>query len=255
MRSTASKIVWASLVIAVAAVTGCGKSAEGVPKVTTSISGENPESASPDASSVTLARQTPADLGTAAYPLVRIETNKGTIVVELRPDWAWKTVDNFLEYVGEKHYDGTIFHTAVKDRAIVGGGFTPELREKTETLRTPIMNEARDGYLKGAKNLRGTVAMIRRPDSAHSAQAQFFINLADNPNLDYKSSTDAEYGYCVFGRVKEGLEIAEAISAVPVIEEKRADQQFPQLPQATIVIKSIQAVQPEFTARRSSTVR
>lgn len=254
MRNIAS-ITWATAAtLAFLGASGCSKS-DSDSKPTASIGATSGERRSLDASPFNVDGR-PGASGrpqVASYPVVKIDTTMGPILVELHPDWAWKTVDNFLSYVERKHYDGTIFHTCVRDRAIVGGGFTQDLHERTETLRTPIMNEARECSLKNVKNTRGALAMIRRPDSAHSAQSQFFISLADNPNLDYKGPSDAEYGYCVFGRIKEGMDVVEAIAQVPVKDQTRAQDQFTQLPQKTILINSIRLVEPEpslRTARR-----
>lgn len=144
----------------------------------------------------------------AANPKVRIETNKGTLVLELYPDKAPETVANFLGYVREGFYDGTIFHRVIPGFMIQGGGFTPEMAQKP--TRAPIRNEADNGLA----NERGAIAMARTPDP-HSATAQFFINVADNSFLNFKSETPQGWGYCVFGKVVEGMEVAEAIVAVP----------------------------------------
>lgn len=144
----------------------------------------------------------------AANPKVHIETNKGTLVLELYPDKAPETVENFLGYVREGFYDGTIFHRVIPGFMIQGGGFTPDMEQKP--TRAPIPNEADNGL----SNERGTIAMARTPDP-HSATAQFFINVVDNDFLDFKSETPQGWGYCVFGRVVEGMETADAIVAVP----------------------------------------
>lgn len=136
---------------------------------------------------------------------VVIDTNKGSFVIELFDDKTPVTVKNFLSYVNKGYYDGTIFHRVIADFVIQGGMFTPQLskREPGE----PIKNEASEDL----KNLRGTVAMARlsAPDSATS---QFFINLKDNPSLDYR---EWNVGYAVFGRVVQGMDVVETISYVP----------------------------------------
>src|SRR4051812_2927852 len=127
-------------------------------------------------------------------PVVVVETSEGTITLELFKDRAPVSVDNFLQYVRDKHYDGTIWHRVVAGYVIQGGGFTPEMVEKG--TRPPIQNEATNGL----SNRRGTVAMARTR-LARSATSQFYINLADNPSLDHRGFSPDDFGYAVFGRV------------------------------------------------------
>ena len=143
-----------------------------------------------------------------AHPIVELRTNKGTIVVQLDRDKAPKTVENFLRYVREGHYDGTIFHRVIPNFMIQGGGMTVDMKEKP--THSPIPNEADNGL----KNLRGTIAMARTSDP-HSATAQFFINLKDNAFLDHTAPTSQGWGYAVFGRVVEGMDVVDAIARVP----------------------------------------
>lgn len=131
-------------------------------------------------------------------PQVLIETTEGSIMLELYPDKAPKTVDNFLKYVNEKFYDDTIFHRVIADFMIQGGGFTEDFEKKI--TRAPIMNEADNGL----RNRIGTVAMARTNDP-HSATAQFFINTAQNTFLDFREKTSRAWGYAVFGRVIDGM--------------------------------------------------
>ena len=147
-------------------------------------------------------------LAQAANPQVKLETSKGTMIIELYPDKAPKTVENFLAYVNAGAYDGTIFHRVIKDFMNQGGGFTPDFK-KVDT-RQPIQNEADNGL----KNLKYTVAMARTGEP-HSATNQFFINTADNAFLDYKSKSMRGWGYTVFGKIIDGQNIAGAISRVP----------------------------------------
>jgi peptidyl-prolyl cis-trans isomerase A (cyclophilin A) len=153
--------------------------------------------------SVLLAATLPA---WAANPRVLMETTLGEITLELDADKAPKTVANFLAYVDAGFYDGTIFHRVIPDFMIQGGGLDPDLDKKP--TREPVENEAKNGL----KNNRGTIAMARTGDP-HSATAQFFINHKDNPNLDYPSFDG--WGYAVFGRVTEGMDVVDAIAAVP----------------------------------------
>jgi cyclophilin family peptidyl-prolyl cis-trans isomerase len=136
----------------------------------------------------------------------RLETTMGVIVFELDEEKAPISCRNFLEYVDAKHYDGTLFHRVIDGFMIQGGGYDKELKKKP--TRPPIENEAQNGL----KNERGTVAMARTSD-IKSATSQFFINVVDNPFLNHKN--DSEYGYAVFGRVAEGMDVVDKIKAVP----------------------------------------
>lgn len=147
-------------------------------------------------------------LANAANPKVKLETSKGDIVIELYPDKAPISVANFLQYVNDGAYDGTIFHRVIKDFMNQGGGFTADY-VKVET-REPITNEADNGL----KNLKNTVAMART-NAPHSATNQFFINTADNAFLDHTNKSMRGWGYAVFGKVVEGENIVGAISRVP----------------------------------------
>lgn len=145
-----------------------------------------------------------------APPRARIKTSLGEITVELNPDKAPKTVENFVEYAREGFYDGTIFHRVEEGFVIQGGGFTPDLRRKP--TRAPVQNEANNGL----SNRRGTLAMARRLANANSAAAEFFINVVDNRNLDYVSDqSPMTSGYAVFGKVVEGMDVVDAIRATP----------------------------------------
>ena len=166
------------------------------------------------------------------HPLVRMETSYGDITVRLDAENAELTVANFLDYVAKKHYDNTIFHQVYRSQGIIGGGFTPELSEKA--VGTPIYNEAHNGL----KNRCGTIAMARRPDDIHSATCQFFLNVADNPELDHKDRTLEGYGYCVFGEVIEGMEIVEKIGGCEV----RDTDDFERIPVRTALIKSVRKI-------------
>lgn len=144
----------------------------------------------------------------AANPRVLLDTTKGKIVLELYPTKAPKTVKNFLDYVKTGFYNGVIFHRVIPGFMVQGGGFTPDMKEKA--TRAPIQNEAKNGL----SNERGTIAMARTADP-NSASAQFFINVADNgAGLDAGKAADG-WGYAVFGKVVEGMEVADAIVAVP----------------------------------------
>ncbi len=137
-------------------------------------------------------------------PLILVETSSGDILLELFPEKAPVTVENFLRYITEDFYRGTIFHRVIKDFMIQGGGLTMRMEEKS--THAPIVNEAANGL----QNLRGTVAMARMGEP-HSATAQFFINTVDNPELDFTEATPDGFGYCVFGQVVEGMDIVAKI--------------------------------------------
>lgn len=141
-------------------------------------------------------------------PTILIETTKGNIKVELDADKAPKTVENILAYVKEGFYDGTIFHRVIPGFMIQGGGMTPDMREKADK-RSPIENEADNGL----KNDRGTIAMARTNDP-HSASSQFFINVNNNDFLNFRSKTMQGWGYTVFGKVTEGMDVVDAIVGV-----------------------------------------
>ncbi len=140
-------------------------------------------------------------------PQVLLETNYGNIILELYPDQAPETVKNFLQYVNEGFYDGTVLHRVIPNFMIQGGGYTPDLQRKP--TRAPIKNEADNGL----HNKIGYVAMARTSDP-HSATSQFFINVANNSFLDFREKTPRGYGYAVFGRVIKGMRVVNKIRQV-----------------------------------------
>ncbi len=137
--------------------------------------------------------------------LVLLETSSGDILLELFEDKAPESVANFLRYVDDGFYQNTVFHRVIKDFMIQGGGLTMRLEEKP--TNPPIKNEAANGL----SNARGTIAMARTFEP-HSASAQFYINLVDNPELDHRDESDAGYGYCVFGQVTDGMDVVDKIA-------------------------------------------
>lgn len=163
----------------------------------------------------------------ADNPVVIMETSKGTIRIELYPDKAPATVKNFLGYVDDKFYDGTIFHRVIPGFMAQGGGYTSDLKQKD--TKDPIRNEAGNGL----SNTRGTIAMARTNDP-NSATAQFYINVADNSRgLDPRPGSA---GYCVFGKVIEGMDVVDTIVSVPT---SKVDRRFENLPRDPVVIKSV----------------
>jgi peptidyl-prolyl cis-trans isomerase A (cyclophilin A) len=161
-------------------------------------------------------------------PVVVIDTSMGQITLELEPAKAPITVQNFLTYVRADFYDGTIFHRVIPGFMIQGGGFTPDLQEKP--TRAPIKNEAANGLT----NKRGTIAMART-QQVDSATSQFFINVADNATLDHTSDSPQEFGYAVFGRVTQGMDVVDKIVTVPTTTKGP----YENVPVTPVVIKSI----------------
>lgn len=204
----------AACALAVALLAGCS-------------GGEAPtEDAAKQASSEPAAAEKPA---APARPGVVIKTNHGDIEVELYPDKAPKTVENFLAYANAKHYDGTIFHRVIRGFMIQGGGFDTDRKQKK--TNAPIKNEADNGL----KNERGTVAMARTsvPDSA---TAQFFVNTVDNEFLNFKAPTVQGYGYAVFGRVVGGMDVVDKIESTATANQGGA---FQNLPTEPVIIESV----------------
>lgn len=140
-------------------------------------------------------------------PKVLMQTSMGDILIELYPQKAPKTVANFLQYADEGFYNGTIFHRVIDGFMIQGGGFTEDMAQKK--TRPPIMNEADNGL----RNTTGTIAMARTMDP-HSATSQFFINVNNNTSLDFREKTPRAWGYAVFGRVVDGMNVVKAIKGV-----------------------------------------
>ena len=164
---------------------------------------------------------------------VLIKTSLGDMTVELYPDKSPKSVENFLTYVNAGFYDGTIFHRVIDNFMIQGGGFTRELRQKP--TRPAIANEAKNGL----SNTRGTLAMARTGDP-NSATAQFFINVVDNPRLDFTSEANgATWGYTVFGKVVSGLDVVDKIKAVPTGPQGPFKSDVPTTP---VVIEKISVI-------------
>ena len=139
--------------------------------------------------------------------MVKLNTNKGTIVIEMFEKEAPETVANFLQYAKDGFYNGTIFHRVIDGFMIQGGGMESGMKEKT--TRDSIKNEADNGL----KNERGTLAMARTPDP-HSASSQFFINVNDNHFLNFTAPNEQGYGYCVFAKVVEGMDVVDEIKGV-----------------------------------------
>jgi cyclophilin family peptidyl-prolyl cis-trans isomerase len=153
--------------------------------------------------------QSMAQEPTAAAPRVVMETSLGTIKIELFDKEAPLSAENFRAYVRKGFYDGLLFHRVIPGFMIQGGGMEPGMKERQPT-RPNLPNEATNGL----KNLRGTLSMARKPD-IHSASSQFFLNVNDNPSLDHRGKEPQLFGYAVFGKVVEGMDVADKIVAVP----------------------------------------
>jgi len=167
----------------------------------------------------------------AKNPVVEIVTTMGTVRAELYADKAPKSVENFLQYTRDRFFDGTIFHRVIPGFMVQGGGFTSDMEQKK--TRAQITNEAQNGL----KNTTGTLAMARTPDP-NSATAQFFINVADNEFLNFTAPTQQGYGYAVFGKVTQGMDIVNKIVAVPT-GNRGPHQNVPVKP---VVIQSVRIV-------------
>ena len=162
-------------------------------------------------------------------PVVVVDTSAGPITIELFKDQAPVSVENFLQYVHDGFYEGTIWHRVVPGYVIQGGGYTAQLGEKP--TRAPIQNEATNGL----SNRKGTVAMARTR-AARSATSQFFINLADNPGLDHRGFAPDDFGYAVFGRVIDGWGAIDKIAAAKTTTTKDGMDNVPETP---ILIKGV----------------
>lgn len=157
---------------------------------------------------ITFSFNTNALAGDKMHPTVRLKTSFGDIVLELNREKAPKSVDNFLAYVNEGFYDGTIFHRVIDGFMLQGGGYTQDFKRKD--TKPTIENEAENGL----KNNRGTLAMART-NMPHSGSSQFFINVVDNDFLNHRSPTQEGWGYAVFGKVKQGMDVVDKIRKVP----------------------------------------
>ncbi len=162
-----------------------------------------------------------------------IETNKGTITLELNETKAPETVDNFVRYARDGHYDGTIFHRVIDGFMIQGGGFTRDMNQKP--TRPPVRNEA----MNGLKNERGAIAMART-SVVDSATSQFFINLVDNDFLDFTAPTPQGFGYAVFGKVTDGMSVVDAIAKV----RTGVRGFYENVPEEAVVIRKVTVAEP-----------
>ncbi len=174
-------------------------------------------------SSITFAAEHPKKMPESTQTKVKFETTLGDFVVQLDPGKAPVTVKNFVTYVKEGHYDGTIFHRVIPGFMAQGGGYTQDFKQKP--THAPIKNEADNGLV----NKRGSIAMARTPDP-NSASSQFFINFKDNDFLNYKSPTPQGWGYAVFGEVVQGMDVVDAMAKVPTGSGGPMPTDVPQTP-------------------------
>ena len=225
------QVVWISAgMFLISLSLGCGGGSEEPSSEGEAASELKSDSASKEVEEESPIEESAIDIDTESiYPVVQINTNLGAMKLELYPDKAPATVDNFLTYVRNGFYDGTIFHRVVPDFVIQGGGFTKAMTKK-ET-RAPIENEASNGLL----NLRGTICMARTNDP-HSATSQFFINTKDNPPLDFRDRSLSGWGYAVFGKITEGLELVDVIEGV----QTTSVREYRDVPLEPVVIESMQ---------------
>jgi len=182
-----------------------------------------------DAKTVTTTNKPAVSGGSAVNPVVVIETSMGTLRAELWTDKAPLTVANWLAYVDAKYYDGLIFHRVIPGFRIQGGGFKPDMQQE-KTTRKAVKNEAKTDV----PNARGTLAMART-SIVDSATSQFFINLVDNAALNHKDNSPQGFGYCAFGKVTEGMEVADKIAKV----QTTTKGPYGDVPEETVLIKSI----------------
>lgn len=232
MLFSVRRIVACLAMVVLPLAAGCGGDAEETTPGPAAIDGSKADKARSSTNSGAPASKQPD--AEPLNPTVVIETSLGTISVELDREKAPLTVDNFLSYVDSGHYEQTIFHQVVKDypKVVLGGAFTAELSEKKAHL--PIYNEAHNGL----KNLRGTIAMAREADAIHSATCYFFLNLTDNEVLDHKDQSLDGYGYCVFGKITDGIKVADKIAEVEVHDT----EQFERIPVQTVMIRSARQI-------------
>lgn len=214
-----------------ATAVGCNRGGDGTKAQPAALNGSNESSPS---EGVPQPPAPPKPTPDTQHPVVVIETTKGRITLELDRQKALLTVDNFLRYVGESFYDQSIVHEVAKGQAIIAGGYATNMQLIAKPIHQGVRNEA-DNQL---KNLRGTIAMVRRASDVHGATCQFFINVADNASLDYRDRTPEGYGYCVFGKVVEGMDVVDAINNAELCDTRG----FVQTPKEQIVIKSIRRV-------------
>jgi peptidyl-prolyl cis-trans isomerase B (cyclophilin B) len=227
-------IAWGCALWMSAAVSGCGNATEGDTGAAASTSQQQqPVTAALPTSLTSGEIHSPAPSSEdQGDPIVAIHTSLGKLYVRLYEQQAPRTVANFLDYARGQHYDGTIFHRVDSGYVAMVGEYDAQLRPKQ--VRYPITNEATNGL----KNVRGALAMARDPRDPNSASAQFFINLADNRQLDHHGSTPEAFGFCVFGQVIDGLDVLDKLGKV----ETATIKGFDKMPVETVMLNTIRPV-------------
>jgi peptidyl-prolyl cis-trans isomerase A (cyclophilin A) len=217
--------------LVIGGLAGCGKKEQPAAEAAAAAATTQPSASEATAGSTSVARpaavkEQPVD------PTAVLKTSHGDITVRLFQSKAPRTVENFLRNYAERgHYNETIFHHVEPGQMLIGGAYTANLEPKP--ARAPIYNESRNGL----SNRRGTIAMIREPDAPHSATSEFFINLADNAQLDCpESEEDEAFGYCVFGEVISGMDVVERIAKL----ETTAQGDFPRVPSPVARIETVE---------------
>lgn len=230
---TNSAAVMAAL-IAFCVTAGCGRG--GTPVITGNADGAEMarQTAATTVTPASVTRPAP-QLPKPIDPMVVLHTSAGDITIRLFQEKAPRTVENFLRAYAERgFYDQTIFHHAEPGLMLIGGGYTADLQRKQP--RAPIYNESRNGL----SNRRGTVAMIRDADAPHSATSEFFVNLADNMDFDFRTADEEEMpGYCVFGEVIAGMDIVDRIAQLPTVSQG----EFEKVPSPNVSIASVERLQ------------
>jgi cyclophilin family peptidyl-prolyl cis-trans isomerase len=222
-----------SSLLALLALIGCGKS-NAKNAETTADAGQQ-QSADTSATNSAAAAKPAPDLPKPIDPMVVLHTSQGDVTIKLFQEKAPRTVENFLRGYAERgFYEQTIFHHVEPGQMIIAGGYTADLQRKPP--RAPIYNESKNGLL----NRRGTIAMIRDADAPHSATSEFFINLADNPDFDFKTTDEDDVpGYCVFGEVVQGMDVIDRIAQLPTASLG----DFAKVPSPPVTIARIERLQ------------
>ena len=215
------------------ATVGCGKSSASK-TAETAIEGVPQQTADAGSSNTTAAKPAPS-LPKPIDPMVVLHTSQGDVTIKLFQEKAPRTVENFLRGYAERgFYERTIFHHVEPGQMIIAGGYTADLQRKA--ARAPIYNESKNGL----SNRRGTIAMIRDADAPHTATSEFFINLADNPDFDFKETDDSDVpGYCVFGEVVQGMDVIDRIAQLPT----SSSGDFAKVPSPPVTIARVERVQ------------
>ncbi|HEY2414382.1 MAG TPA: peptidylprolyl isomerase [Pirellulaceae bacterium] len=225
--------IFCSSLLALLALIGCGKSTAKTAE-TPADAAQQPSADAPATNTAAAAKPVP-DLPKPIDPMVVLHTSQGDVTIKLFQEKAPRTVENFLRGYAERgFYEQTIFHHVEPGQMIIAGGYTADLQRKPP--RAPIYNESKNGLL----NRRGTIAMIRDADAPHSATSEFFINLADNPDFDFKATDEDDVpGYCVFGEVVQGMDVIDRIAQLPTASLG----DFAKVPSPPVTIARIERLQ------------